>query len=107
MRRESGQGEFSDEAVCNYIGMVWSETHQEDSEDYCRPQWDGVASCIPSAPINQSAVLPCIEFYHDNEGPQYFDTSCESNKVGRQQDKLDTRVLAWEMFSKKAFSEVF
>ena len=77
MRRESGQGEFSDEAVCNYIGMVWSEAHQEDSEEYCRPQWDGVASCIPSAPINQTAVLPCIEFYHDNEGPKYFDTSCE------------------------------
>ena len=77
MRRESGQGEFSDEAVCNYIGLVWSEQHQEDSQEFCRPQWDGIASCIPSAPINQSAVLPCIEFYHDNEGPKYFDTSCE------------------------------
>ena len=77
LRRESGLGEFSDEAVCDLIGQTWSDQHKEDSQDYCKPQWDGVASCIPSAPINQTAVLPCIEFYHDNEGPKYFDTSCE------------------------------
>ena len=56
--------------------MAWIKQHPEDSQDYCMPQWDGF-SCIPSAPINQSAVLPCMEFVHDSEGQKYFDTSCE------------------------------
>ena len=38
---------------------------------------DGVASCIPGAPLNTSAVLPCIEFFHGSEGMQFFDTSCK------------------------------
>ena len=72
MRNEN---ETAEQALCNHISEVWSEQHQEDSQEFCRPQWDGIASCIPSTPINQSAVLPCIESFHS----EYFDTSCESN----------------------------
>ena len=75
-RIEVGPGKNNDEAVCLDIGMAWIKQHPEDSQDYCMPQWDGF-SCIPSAPINQSAVLPCMEFVHDSEGQKYFDTSCE------------------------------
>ena len=65
------------------IGTYWDLQHQEERGEYCRPEWDGVASCIPSAPLNSSAVLPCIEFFHGSEGMQFFDTSCKYQSLSR------------------------
>ena len=68
----------SDEAVCGMLSTFWQmEQGGAGQSEHCSPQWDGVAACVPSAPVNQLAVLPCIEHYDKQDGRQYFDTNCE------------------------------
>ena len=71
MRLAEG-GNHTDEDVCGMLSIYWEMEQKEEIED-CPPQWDGVAACIPSTPLNTLAVLPCIPHYNG----QYFDTKCK------------------------------
>jgi len=69
------------------LGIYWMMEREgvDKVEVECPPQWDGVTACIPSAPVNQLAILPCIKEYDG----QFFDTKYNISKICLEEGKWD------------------
>jgi len=74
--RKINGGNYSDEEVCGIMGVAWDLKRTYDDDTACRPQWDGVAACVPSSPAGQLAQLPCMAEYQG----KFFNTSYNITK---------------------------
>jgi len=74
-------GPLNDSEVCDRIYEWWKDTEEEDLDQFCPPQWDGMVACVPATRKNETAVLPCVRYSRaDDNSFEYYNTSYNITK---------------------------